>query len=103
LQVAGVYVRLFVANPGWLLRRPKQFLTELMDFLLQQMRQSPDQLDKSKVELLSKGALALLSAQPALMELLPAMGYVPTFLDALQNSTRKPGCVTECCVRLLEQ
>jgi DnaJ family protein C protein 13 len=30
----GVYLRLFVANPGWGLRRPKEFLSELMDTCL---------------------------------------------------------------------
>ena len=24
--VSGVYLRLFVANPGWVLRKPKQFM-----------------------------------------------------------------------------
>jgi DnaJ family protein C protein 13 len=30
LLVAGVYVRLLIANPGWVVRRPKEFLTELL-------------------------------------------------------------------------
>lgn len=32
--VGGVYLRLFVANPGWVVRRPKEFLSELMDTCL---------------------------------------------------------------------
>jgi len=31
VMVAGVYLRLFVENPSWVLRRPKEFLTELFD------------------------------------------------------------------------
>jgi len=34
LLVGGVYLRLFVANPGWMVRRPKEFLSELMDSCL---------------------------------------------------------------------
>ena len=30
LVVAGVYIRLLIANPGWVVRRPKEFLTELL-------------------------------------------------------------------------
>uniref|UniRef100_A0A1A9V0T6 Uncharacterized protein n=1 Tax=Glossina austeni TaxID=7395 RepID=A0A1A9V0T6_GLOAU len=30
--VAGVYLRLFIANPAWTLRKPKQFLSHLLDF-----------------------------------------------------------------------
>lgn len=29
--VAGVYLRLFNNNPGWNVRRPKEFLSELLD------------------------------------------------------------------------
>jgi DnaJ family protein C protein 13 len=32
--VGGVYLRLFVANPGWVVRRPKEFLSELMETCL---------------------------------------------------------------------
>lgn len=30
LIVAGVYIRLLIANPGWVVRRPREFLTELL-------------------------------------------------------------------------
>ena len=26
IVVSGVYLRLFIANPGWVLRKPKQFM-----------------------------------------------------------------------------
>lgn len=32
--VAGVYLRLFIASPTWALRKPKEFLSELMDTTL---------------------------------------------------------------------
>ena len=31
LTVGGVFLRLFITNPGWVLRRPKEFLTELLE------------------------------------------------------------------------
>lgn len=31
LTVGGVFLRLFISNPGWVLRRPKEFLTELLE------------------------------------------------------------------------
>ena len=37
LVVAGIYIRLFIANPGWVLRKPREFLTELMENALQIM------------------------------------------------------------------
>ena len=43
--VGGVYLRLFVANPGWVVRRPKEFLAELMDTCLALMNK--EKLDVS--------------------------------------------------------
>lgn len=31
LVVGGIFVRLFVENPGWSVRHPKQFATELIE------------------------------------------------------------------------
>jgi len=31
MVVGGVFLRLFVANPGWVLRKPKEFITELLE------------------------------------------------------------------------
>lgn len=33
LVVSGVYLKLFICNPGWTLRKPKQFLSDLLDFV----------------------------------------------------------------------
>ena len=41
--VAGVYLRLFISNPAWALRKPKEFLSELMDATLNLM--SKDKTD----------------------------------------------------------
>lgn len=32
--VGGVYLRLFISSPAWALRKPKEFLSELMDTIL---------------------------------------------------------------------
>lgn len=31
MVVGGVFLRLFIANPGWVLRKPREFLTELLE------------------------------------------------------------------------
>lgn len=33
--VGGIYLRLLVANPGWILRKPKEILGELLEAALQ--------------------------------------------------------------------
>jgi DnaJ family protein C protein 13 len=31
LIIGGVFLRLFIANPGWVLRKPKEFIVELLE------------------------------------------------------------------------
>lgn len=45
--VGGVYLRLFIASPAWALRKPKEFLSELMDTTLTLM--SKEKTDVSNV------------------------------------------------------
>lgn len=44
--VGGVYLRLFISSPAWALRKPKEFLSELMDTTLNLM--SKEKTDVSK-------------------------------------------------------
>lgn len=45
--VGGVYLRLFIGSPAWALRKPKDFLSELMDTTLTLM--SKDKTDVSQI------------------------------------------------------
>ena len=31
MTIGGVFLRLFIANPGWVLRKPKEFIVELLE------------------------------------------------------------------------
>ena len=37
-----MYLRLFVANPGWVLRKPKQFMEDLLENLVSLMTSGKD-------------------------------------------------------------
>jgi len=71
--VAGVYLRLFAANPGWVLRRPKQFMIELLERMVGLMSGR----DNQQIELVCESLVKLLEAQTALAEQLPTTGYIP--------------------------
>ena len=40
--VGGVYMRLLVSNPTWVLRKPKAFVSDLFDALLDHMTKNTD-------------------------------------------------------------
>ncbi len=31
MTIGGVFLRLFIANPGWVLRKPREFIVELLE------------------------------------------------------------------------
>ncbi|XP_044264022.1 dnaJ homolog subfamily C member 13 [Tribolium madens] len=85
--VGGVYLRIFIANPAWTLRKPKEFLSELMETCLTLMTK-----DKPNTELLEMGTTALcslLQAQPALLDLIPSMGHIPRLCRQMGSNVRQ--------------
>ena len=41
LNVGGIYLRLLAANPGWILRKPKEILGQLIEAALQLLAKEP--------------------------------------------------------------
>lgn len=62
--VGGIYIRLFIANPSWTVRHPKQFATELVEQLLLLLRPQKNRAlltasEKENNEHLEQGMKAL--------------------------------------------
>jgi len=90
IVVSGVYLRLFVANPGWVLRKPKQFMEDLLERLLVLMGNNRD---AQVLELVTDSLVRLLEAQVALTDQLPATGYINRLLSTMNTngeSSQKP-------------
>ncbi|XP_032807043.2 dnaJ homolog subfamily C member 13 isoform X1 [Petromyzon marinus] len=83
LVVGGVFLRIFVAQPGWVLRKPKEFLVALLEKLTELLsRNNPH---GETLETVTTAAVALLSTQPQLAEQLPPLGHLPKLLLALNH------------------
>ena len=92
LVISGIYVRLFIANPGWVLRKPREFLSDLLENALQSMQSSNPNLES--LETITTALVKLLEAQPALADMVPATGYISRILSSisnLDNKFQKPG------------
>lgn len=63
--VSGVFVRLFVENPGWVLRKPKEFLTDL--FALWAEYAAKKTQNDEVLELLTQALVQLFLVQPLLL------------------------------------
>ncbi|XP_023012432.2 receptor mediated endocytosis 8 isoform X1 [Leptinotarsa decemlineata] len=85
--VAGVYLRIFIANPSWTLRKPREFLTELLETCLNMM--SKDKPNIELLELCTTSLCSLLQAQPALLDLIPSMGHIPRLCRQMGSNIRQ--------------
>ncbi|KAG5881132.1 hypothetical protein JTB14_020836 [Gonioctena quinquepunctata] len=85
--VAGVYLRIFIENPSWTLRKPREFLTELLETCLNLM--SKDKTNSELLELCTTALCSLLHAQPALLDLIPSMGHIPRLCRQMGSNIRQ--------------
>ena len=98
LVISGIYIRLFIANPGWVLRKPREFLIDLIENILQLMNSKEN--NNEKLESLTTALVKLLEAQPPLAEIVPATGYISRILSSLStagSAMQKP------CVLILHE
>merc|ERR1719341_2300226 len=105
--VSGVYLRLFVANPGWVLRKPKQFMEDLLENMVVLVSSK----DTQTLTLVTDSLIRLLEVQSALTDQLPATGYINRVLSTMntlgETSQKSPIlllhqiCKSQVCVEAL--
>ncbi|XP_075217212.1 receptor mediated endocytosis 8 isoform X2 [Lycorma delicatula] len=86
--VGGVYLRLFNKHPGWALRHPKEFLSALLDFILQIIAKDP--LNVELLDMAIAALVNLLQAQPKLADDVPALGHIPRICAQIKNNHAQP-------------
>ncbi|KPI90185.1 putative endosomal trafficking protein RME-8 [Leptomonas seymouri] len=102
LQVGGVYVALYVQQPGWVVRHPKDFLIALLErFVGEAVRATAtwSTFSNDVVELLTKAGECLLRNSPGLREYLASLGYGGKMLRLLSPpEQRRPNDLVVKCV-----
>lgn len=99
LVVGGVFLRLFISNPGWVLRKPKEFLTELLEVWSQLV--SSNSPDGEKLETVTTAVVCLFSTQTPLLDQVPQLGYIPKVFTAMKDkNTAIPKSAIQICHQL---
>ncbi|KAL4635478.1 hypothetical protein GN956_G14292 [Arapaima gigas] len=96
LAVGGVYLRIFIAQPGWVLRKPREFLVSLLETLTELLeRNNPN---GEALETVTTAAVCLFSNQTQLADQVPPLGHLPRILAALNH---KNIAVPKSSIRLI--
>ncbi|EAL64322.1 hypothetical protein DDB_G0286293 [Dictyostelium discoideum AX4] len=87
LVIGGVYISLFLKQPGWSLRNPRKFLLDVFDLLLKLASTSEvnSTLDP-KIQPLSLAIISLFQHHNVLSDQLPSTGYIEKILPLLGHS-----------------
>ncbi|XP_043082003.1 dnaJ homolog subfamily C member 13-like isoform X3 [Puntigrus tetrazona] len=96
LEVGGVFLRIFIAQPGWVLRKPREFLVSLMDTLTALLEKNNP--NGEALETVTTAAVCLFSSQTQLADQVPPLGHLPRVLTALNH---KNNAVPKSAIRLL--
>ncbi|XP_016298741.1 dnaJ homolog subfamily C member 13 [Sinocyclocheilus anshuiensis] len=96
LEVGGVFLRIFISQPGWVLRKPREFLVSLMDTLTALLEKNNP--NGEALETVSTAAVCLFSTQMQLADQVPPLGHLPRVLTALSH---KNNAVPKSAIRLI--
>ncbi|XP_048827820.1 dnaJ homolog subfamily C member 13 isoform X4 [Brienomyrus brachyistius] len=96
LAVGGVFLRIFIAQPGWVLRKPREFLVSLLETLTELLeKKNPN---GETLETVTTAAVCLFSTQTQLADQVPPLGHLPRILAAMNH---KNNAVTKSSIRLI--
>lgn len=96
IEVGGVYLRLFINQPSWVLRRPKEFLIAILDkFCLLCEMESPD---SGVLESVTTAVSFLLINHPALTDQIPPLGHIPRIFACMSP---KSALINKSCVTIM--
>ncbi|KAG5676781.1 hypothetical protein PVAND_006590 [Polypedilum vanderplanki] len=107
LVVSGVYLRLYAQNPGWTLRKPRQFLSDLLDFIVENTCRTGT--SKETIDISTSALIGLLSNSPHLADAVPVLGHIPKLFRQLSVQPKSTLSVihqlalSEVCVAAIAQ
>ncbi|EFA79862.1 DnaJ like protein [Heterostelium album PN500] len=85
LFIGGVYISLFLKQPGWSLRNPRKFLLEVFDTLIKLA--ANDNGSDPKIQQLSLAIISLFQHHNVISDQLPSTGYIEKILPLLGHPT----------------
>uniref|UniRef100_A0A6I8R119 DnaJ heat shock protein family (Hsp40) member C13 n=1 Tax=Xenopus tropicalis TaxID=8364 RepID=A0A6I8R119_XENTR len=96
LLVGGVFLRIFIAQPAWVLRKPREFLVALLEKFTELLEKN--NAHGETLETITNATVCLFSAQPQLMDQVPPLGHLPKILQAMSH---KNNAVPKCAIRVI--
>ncbi|XP_071822188.1 dnaJ homolog subfamily C member 13-like isoform X2 [Apostichopus japonicus] len=111
ISVGGVYLRIFVSQPSWVLRKPREFMVSLLEKFTELLQAKAP--NGEELELVTTACVSFFNSQPLMADQLPNMGHLPEVMKGLisTNDAKPKSCLlllhsvadSNVCVRSLSQ
>ncbi|MBN3289374.1 DJC13 protein, partial [Polypterus senegalus] len=96
IAVGGVFLRIYIAQPGWVLRKPREFLVSLLEKLTELLeKKNPN---GEELEIVTTATVCLFSAQSQLADQVPPLGHLPRILQGLNH---KNNAIPKSSIRVI--
>ncbi|XP_059801619.1 dnaJ homolog subfamily C member 13 isoform X4 [Hypanus sabinus] len=96
LSIGGVFLRIFIAQPGWVLRKPREFLVALLEKFTELLESNNPHGET--LEMVTTAAVCLFYSQPQLADQVPPLGHLPKVINALNH---KNNAIPKSSIRLI--
>jgi DnaJ family protein C protein 13 len=98
IQVGGVYLALFLKQPGWAVRKPRDFLIALLERFVQVCSDQNSEIEL--LELITSSTVTFLQTNTTMADYFVALGYIGKLLKL---SEAKESAVCISAVRILHE
>ncbi|XP_069504815.1 dnaJ homolog subfamily C member 13 isoform X2 [Ambystoma mexicanum] len=96
LSVGGVFLRIFISQPAWVLRKPREFLIALLEKFTELLEKNNPHGET--LETVTTATVCLFSTQPQLADQVPPLGHLPKILQALSH---KNNAIPKSAIRVI--
>ncbi|CUF24956.1 endosomal trafficking protein, RME-8, putative [Bodo saltans] len=83
IQVGGVYLSLFLKQPNWSVRKPKDFLIALLEKFVQCA--SDQNIEAETLDLVTSCTASFLAGQPSITDFMVALGYTQKLFKMMES------------------
>lgn len=84
VQVGGVYLELFMKQPNWSVRRPREFLIAILEKFVEVAGDS--HRNPEVLELVTTAAASFLQGQPTMTDYIVALGYIQKIFKVCEST-----------------
>ncbi|XP_053811379.1 dnaJ homolog subfamily C member 13 isoform X1 [Vidua macroura] len=96
LSVGGVFLRIFIAQPAWVLRKPREFLIALLEKFTELLEKNNPHGET--LETITTATVCLFSAQPQLADQVPPLGHLHKIIQAMNH---KNNAIPKSAIRVM--